>query len=513
MVLCPTMMYWWSLTLTRDLSAHLFAFTGLYQLIPRREQPLGLRRAIVAGLAIGFAGSIRNDAVLYLLPATLLVVAGWWRERPAMRAVVKLAGGAAAGLVLGLLPTLSYNTITTGNPFRPTQGMEIQSFLPGTTPPPVTFGAPRIGYAPPAPAPQGRTRTRSGLWKGGTYMQVQGGGLRIENFWRTAPAEWHFIYVSYGWVLLGLAGLGAIVALVRHPILFLFAVPYTVMAFLFYSCWASPDRRYIIGLYTMVPLLIMEGVFGSVDLVRLVADRRGEEAAKIVAVGLTIVGLALAFAPIAMPPPTQDASYLSKGVLPMLTMVLPLAMALGAAAAAVAPSQPVTQVLAPALALVLAGYGIARAEETRGRRAPFQRPQVILARETMRRTLEPRSVVITSEEMGRPAENIEHWGGFPSFYMTDLDRWRIKPSEAALAFISARMRPYLLIDEEVPERARVLAELASQGFVADRVLEIPSSRNMQYFVASPGGRAQNTELFRISNPAWEKLLEETGAKP
>ena len=47
--LCPTRMYWWSLTLTRDLSAHFFALIGLYQLIPREEAPLTPRRAIVAG--------------------------------------------------------------------------------------------------------------------------------------------------------------------------------------------------------------------------------------------------------------------------------------------------------------------------------------------------------------------------------------------------------------------------------------------------------------------------------
>jgi len=509
--LCPTMMYWWSLTLTRDLSAHLFAFTGLYQLIPR-DQPLTLRRAVVAGVAIGFAGSIRNDAVLYLLPATLLAGAGWLRERPATRHMAKLAGGAVAGLALGLLPTLSYNAITTGNPFRPTQGMEIETFLPGSAPPPITFGKPRVGFPSQAYA-QGRARTQSGLWKGGTTSQVQGGGLRLENFPRTAPAEWLFIFSGYGWVLIGLAAFGAIVALVRRPVIFLFAAPYAVTAFLFYSCWASPDRRYIIGLFSMVPFLITEGVFGSVDLVRLIAERRGETVAKAIAVVVAIAGLVLAFAPIAMPSPTQDASFLSKGVLPVLTILLPLAMALGTMAAAVAPSQPVTRVLAPALALVLIGYGVARADATRAQRAPFQRPQVTLARETMRRTLEPRAVVITSEEMGRPAENIEHYGGFPALYLTDLDRWKIKASEASLAFISAGVRPYLLVDRDVPERGRVLADLAAKGYVAERVLEIPAARNMEYFVASPGRRSVNSELFRISHPTWEELMRTTGAKP
>ena len=494
--LCPTMMYWWSLTLTRDLSAHLFAFTGLYQLIPRVGQPLTLRRAVVAGLALGFAASIRNDAILYLLPATLLAGADWFRNRPEGRAIVKLAGAAAAGLLLGLLPTLSYNAMTSGNPFRPTQGMEIEKFLPGTPQP--TWGSQRVGYP--------------SLWKGGVTQQVQGGGLRLENFRQTAPHEWFLVFSAYGWVLLGLAALGAIVALVRRPMIFLFTVPYAVSAFLLYSCWSRPDRRYIIGLFCMVPFLITEGVLGSADLIRLIARRRGDSIARPIALVLGVLGLAVAFLPIPMPTPTPDASYLSKGVLPVLTTLLPLATALAAMAAATAPSQRVTHVLAPALALVLAGYGVARANATRAMRAPFQRPQVVLARETMRRTLEPRSVVITSEDMGRPAENIEYHGGFPSFYLTDLERWKIKASRASLAFISAGMRPYLLIDKGVPERARVLADLAEGGFVAERVLEVPPARNMEYFVAAPTRREVSSELFRISHPAQEQLLQEIESK-
>lgn len=496
--LCPTMMYWWSLTLTRDLSAHFFAFIGLYQLIPRPGQPLTLRRAVVAGLALGFAGSIRNDAVLYLLPASLLAGMGWLRERPATKHAAQLAGAAAAGLVLGLLPTLAYNAMTTGNPLRPTQGMEIEQFLSERQPAP-TFG----GKGPAYPS----------LWKGGTVTQVQGGGLRLENFRRTAPAEWSYIFAGYGWVLIGLAGLGALVALVRRPALFLFAVPYLVSAFLFYSCWSRPDRRYIIGLFSIVPFLITEGVFGSLDLLGTMTKRRGESVGRAIAGVVAVVALVLVVAPIPMPPLTGDATYLSKGALPVLTTLLPLALGLGAVVVAVAPAQPVTQVLAPALALVLAGYGIARADATRAQRAPFQRPQVVLARETMRLTLEPRSFVITSEDMGRPAENIEQWGGFPAFYLTDLDRWKISPSEASLSFISAGVRPYLLVDREVPQRGRALADLAKNGFKADLVLEIPAAKNMEYFIATPTRRNVNSELFRISHPEWERLLRETGIRP
>jgi 4-amino-4-deoxy-L-arabinose transferase-like glycosyltransferase len=497
--ICPTRMYWWSLTLTRDLSAHLFAFVGLYQLIPRDEAPLTWRRAIVAGLALGFAASIRNDAVLYLLPAALLAGVAWRRERPPVRRAGLLLAGAMAALLLGLMPTLAFNAITTGNPLRPTQGMEVEHFFTGAAEE-ATMGAPRVGYP-------------SGMWRGTTTSQVSGGGLRLENFPRTAPREWQLIQEAYGPVLIGLAGLGVLAALVVRPLLVLFTIPYAVAAFLFYSCWFRYDPRYIIGVFIMLPLLIVEGVVGSVELLHRIAERRGEGAARPAAAALALAGLLVAIAPIPPPPLTADAAYLAKNVPPVLMRVLPLATAIGAAAIAVVPSAPVASVLAPTLAIVLAGFGVVRADATRAMRAPFQRPQATIARETLQRTLERRSVVITSEDIGRPAENIEYYGGFPAFYLTDLDRWKIKPSQAALAFISAGVRPYLLIDRplnsrEAEERRRIFADLTEHGFTADRLLEIPPGKKMQYFVAAPMPREVSTELFRVSHPKWEEYLHD-----
>jgi hypothetical protein len=506
--LCPSRMYWWSLTLTRDLSAHFFAFIGLYQLIPRDGAPFDRRRALVAGLAIGFAASIRNDAVLYLLPATLLAAVAWRRERPTRHRAGVLLAVATAGLLIGMTPTLAYNAITTGNPLRATQGMEVEKFLTNAADE-MKWGTPRIGYPPQAPG----ARPPSGLWRGTAYMQVSGGGLRLENFWRTAPNEWRLIQEAYGPVLIGLAALGAVAALVVRPVLFLFTVPYAVTAFLFYSCWNRADHRYIIGAFIMISLLIVEGVIGSVETVRLVAERRGEGVARPIAAVLALVAVLVAIAPIPLPPPSIDASFLSKNVLPVLVRVLPAALAIGAGAAAVTPAAPVVSVLAPTLALVLTVFGIVRADATRPIRAPFQKTQATIARETLRRTLEPRSIVITSEDIGRPAENIEYYGGFPAFYLTDLERWRIKPSQASQAFISAGVRPYLLVDQptnayEAEERRRFFADLAEHGFVADRLLEIPPEKKMQYFVASPRPRPGAAELFRISQPKLEALLRD-----
>jgi hypothetical protein len=497
--LCPTRMYWWSLTLTRDLSAHFFAFIGLYQLLPRESQPMTARRVVVAGLALGFAASIRNDAVLYLLPAAVLGVVAWRRERPPGRRVAGLVAGATAALLLGLLPTLGFNAITTGNPFRATQGMEVERFFSNAAEE-VQWGAPRVAYPP-------------GMWRGTAYAQVSGGGLRLENFPRTVRGEWKLVQDAYGPVLLGLAALGVVVGLVLRPVLVLFTVPYVVVSFLFYSCWFRPDPRYIIGAFTMIPLLIVEGVVGSVELVRVIAERRGDAVARPIAAVLAVVGVLVAIAPIPPPSPTIDQAFLSKNVLPLLMWVLPLVTAIGAGAAALLPSAPVTSALAPALAVGLAVLGVVRADATQAMRAPFQRPQATLARETLQRTLERRSVVITSEDIGRPAENIEYYGGFPSFYLTDLERWKIKPSQAALAFISAGMRPYLLVDRptnqrEAQERGRIFADLTEHGFSADRLVEIPPGKKMQYFVAAPVPRDVPAELFRIAHPQWEAYLRD-----
>jgi hypothetical protein len=451
---------------------------------------MGPWRTLAAGTALGFAGSIRNDAgIMYLVPATLLAAAWWIRERPRGQRTLAVTGAAVAGLVLGLLPTLSYNALTMGNPLLPTQGMEVRDFLPATTPEATTSG-PRVAYP--------------SLWKGGTVSQVQGGGLRLANFPRTAPLQWNFIRNAYGWTLLGIAALGIVTSLLFRPRLFLLAVPYSVAAFLLYSCWSRPDQRYIIGIYTMIPFLVTEGTFGVVDFVRAAARRRGEAVARPIAIGIAVVAVLVAMAPIPLPPPIADV--LSKDVLATLARAFPIAIAVGALAAATWPRERITRYLAPAFAVPLVLFAMQRADAAHGMRAPFQGPQARAARENLRRLLEAKSVVITSEDMGRPAENIEYYGGVPALYITDLDRWRLKASQVSLSFITGRVRPYLLVDPGVPERARVLADLAANGFLAEKVATIPPARNLEHFVAAPVRREVSSELFRISHPALEAKM-------
>jgi hypothetical protein len=131
------------------------------------------------------------------------------------------------------------------------------------------------------------------------------------------------------------------------------------------------------------------------------------------------------------------------------------------------------------------------------RKAPFQHPQVEQARRTFSAAVGPAAVVITSEDLGRPAENIEWWAGVPAVYLTDLERWRISAARASAAYLASGRQPYLLIGDPEPGASELIADLSSD-FRVDRVVTIPSSRKMEYFVASPRASSGAVQLYRIT---------------
>ena len=100
---------------------------------------------------------------------------------------------------------------------------------------------------------------------------------------RTRPAaERPYRAVGYPW-LPALYVAGAALLLVV-----LAAVPYIVAALVFFGFWSKPDWRYLVGVFVFVPMLIVEGVFGSLDLVRAFGRRR-RDVAQLVAI--TIGGI------------------------------------------------------------------------------------------------------------------------------------------------------------------------------------------------------------------------------
>src|SRR5207302_2028872 len=189
----------------------------------------------------------------------------WLRAGRRWDRALSTLSAAAIGLLIGLAPLLAYNWMTSGNPFRPTQAMEVERFFQSSAPAP-TAPAPqpdktRIGYPPPG-------------WHGGTIEAVQGGGLRLSNLRTTLPGNVAILRGAYGNVMLAIAIWGAVVALVRRRTLFVLAVSYVLIGLVFFSFWSRPDNRYLSGVFCMLPLLIVEGTLGTLDVVRLLARRR-----------------------------------------------------------------------------------------------------------------------------------------------------------------------------------------------------------------------------------------------
>jgi hypothetical protein len=491
-VLCPTGIHLWSLTLVRDLPTHLVALTGLTLLVSGRRRGLDARRIAAAGLALGYAGSIRPDAVLYLAPAALMTAGRWWRERPGSQAVVLRAGAGVLAVALGLAPFFAYNRIATGSMFRPTQGMEIENFWTTAS----AAGSPEP--AVPAGPVLARVGFPSGAWYGGTGSAIQGGGLRLANLPVILPLNLGILRGAYGDLLLGIAIWGAVLALFQRRLLFLGPVVYCLLAIPFYSCWSRPDPRYLSGVHVFMPMLIVEGVLGTLDLVRRLAAGRATVAQGVAATAAALLaGGAWAFhaAPV-------------QGALPVLFLLVPGVAAAAALAAAFRPRMEIASVAAPVLALALVTVSCVRTAQSLDARATFQRPAMVRARATFAQAVEPEAVVITTEDVGRPGENIDYYSRVAhALYLTDLERWHLTIGEAAELLARDGIHPYLLIPSIQPGHDRILHDL-QRPFTVELAADIPASKAIDYFVAArfyPQGI--HMELYRLHwRGLWWPLL-------
>lgn len=513
--LFPTMIHLWGLTLTRDLSAHVAAFTGLLLLNPAGGTPLAGWRTLAGGLALGFAVTIRPDAVLYVLPASAMMAVRWWREGRRLPMLARAAAVGALGVTIGLGPFMAYNAAAVGNPFVPTQGMELP-LLPSLPPPPeapkrgmpgqkpaAAAPAPTLAAAetPPATEETPRVGYPSRGWRGGSFEQVQGGGLRIKHLETTLPGNWKILVRAFTAPILILALLGAATALIFRPAFAVAAITYCIVGFLFFSCWPRPDHRYLVGLFIFLPMLIVEGLCGTLDLLRLLQRRgRPDLAHGLAGVGALLLALG------------AWVSYAAGGQVPLQTLA-PMIQVLGAIAFATAfalPGRRVVQILAPVLMLALVFLKVQRVQADEGRRAPFQKPQVLSARANMERLLEPNAVVITSESVGRPAENVEWYGGRGwALYLTDLDRWRLTPAKVARPLIMNGFRPYLFLRPNEPKKDEMLEALRKVATV-EKVADLTPEQAMSHFVAAPFHRGVRMELWRVSMPNFEERMREFG---
>ena len=478
LVLLPTMLHLWGLTLTRDVSAHIAAFGALFLLLPSGARRLGARRVATAALLLGGAVSIRPDEVLYLLPAGVLATSRWRTERTRPGAAARALAAGAVAFVVGCAPLFAYDWLVTGNPLVLTQAMELDGFAgdaPAAVPPAETDGG-RLGY----PSP---------VWHGGTILQVNGGGLSLRHLPRTFVGHLEFLRDAYGPAFLVAAVVGAVVALALRPLVFFVVVPYVLAALLFYGCWAQPDTRYLIGVHLFGVVLITEGLFGPLELVRRLARR--SRLARGVATVSALGALVAAAAARDYVPPGESA-------LGLLSWLLPAFVGVGALAAALAPKRRVAGVVVPVAALVVSALGLWRATAALGRRAAFQQPEMLAARDTLRAAVEPGAVVITTEDVGRPAENIEAYSGVAhALYLTDLERWRVSHAAAAARLLAAGMPVYVLMPADVRSSTTLLTGLQRVLDVA-LVRDIPREDAMRFFVSGPASEGIRMYLHRVT---------------
>lgn len=493
LLLLPTFTHLWALTITRDLAAHLFAWIGFWCVLPGANRTLTVRRVGLAGIAIGFCSSIRPDDIMYALPAFLLAVS-WWRQHHTPAATVRASLAAGAGMiVVGLLPFFIGNWAATGNPFWPTQGMELNML---TQP----IGASNSADAPAGPAPvpgEQKVGYPSPGWHGGFATQVQGGGLRLANLPKTLPGLFALLNRGYSAAFMGLAVWGLVLATVQRPLLILGAVPYAVTALLLYGCWSRPDTRYVLGVHYLMPLMITEGLFGIFDLRKLFPDAAGSSRTAWAVVALVAAMILLVLAAV-----TPTPIGFEKTPLPILMrwIVLP-GVALGLLCAAMWPAQRFDVWVACVLAVVLAGYVSKQSAEVTGtpRNAGFQRPQMERARATLQSKLPPNSVILTTEDIGRPMENIQYYSGVAqSIYWTDIMRWRLPVQVIAREFAKSGMQLYWMMPSaDAQSIQRTLAFMSGYSQI-DKVMEIPPDKAMDWFVAAAFHRGLKLDLYKVS---------------
>ena len=470
--LCPTGVSLWALTPTRDLSAHLCGLLGLTALAGAGS--LTAWTLFAASLALGFAATIRPDAVLYLLPAAVL--AGWrWRHGAAHASLARLGGAAAIGLLLGFTPSFVYYGIVTGNPLRPPQAVELKEF----------FGPARLDSLKEQPA-EGRIGYPPKAWRGTDLEPLSGEGMKLAYLPTTLPGNWMKIRRLYGDMLVVLAVVGLGAAAVLRPALALALGLYITTALIFYSFWGRSYGRYLVSIWLLAPVLMMNGVLGGAELVRRLWARGARDAARWVGIGGVVFVLGCY---LALGPPADDTLRLG------VTRLLVIATVLGLGAAAVWPEQPIEKIAAVALALALVFFGTTWLAEP-GPRAPVQRSEILRATEVARRTFKPRAVLITSEDVGRPAENYEYYTDVHALYLTDLARWGLSVEEAVFYFLIAEQEPYLLLPRNLPERDRILARLRGL-FHLEAVAEIPPERSHDYFVSSGFHGGVPLELWHV----------------
>jgi hypothetical protein len=160
--------------------------------------------------------------------------------------------------------------------------------------------------------------------------------------------------------------------------------------------------------------------------------------------------------------------------------------------------QRLARIVAPGLACLLVVLACASSVRGAPTRARFQGPEMRRARATFAQLVQPGAVVITSEDIGRPAENIDYYSGVArALYLTDLARWHLSVADAAALLIRGGFTPYLFVPIGHPGRADLVRELETR-FHVELAADIPPERAMDHFVAAAFHRGLRMHLYRLS---------------
>ena len=410
LLVIPTDVHYWGITVARDLPAHLLALGALAAASSGR---FGL-----AGLALGLACSVRPDAVLYSLSlgAVALVV------RPAPRSLVR----GSVAFVAGIVPLLAYNTITQGSPLAFTQGMEFRQLMGAA---PGRAVASTVGDAP----------------------LVAGGGFRLRNLPRVLPQNLRYLAAAFGPFLVPAVGV-LLRELRRRTVAGAALAPYLGGSILFYSCWGHGDARYLMG---AALLLLVLTAIGTTAWCAAVADRSRRAGTRMALLALTLA--VVMAAPRVFPgQPQRRPLELAVGAGTLVVGAAALVPPLGSTAGAIAPF---------VAALAFAGVGLARIATGSGTRDPFQEPQVGRARASLEALVPAGAVVITSPALGRPAENVTHYTHAAAYYEGEVTMSGTTLAAATRTLLESGRRVYLLLpaDGRAPLASDRLTEVARLG--------------------------------------------------
>ncbi len=362
MLVIPVEVHYWGITIARDLPAHLLALMALLA----AQSAASVR----AGLLLGFAATIRPDAVLWSLPAAI----AFPRDSRDVRAVA--LGSMAFGI--GLLPLFAYNTVTQGHPLAFTQGSEFRGALESAV------GMPSL------------------LLAGATF--VSGGAFRLVHFPATFPVHVRYLVASFGGFLWLAIGMFLVPTVRRLPIARALA-SYVVIGLLFYSCWSHGDPRYLVG----VSLSLI--VLASGALVRMadwLADTNVSVYRRLL--GLLVVGGVLAFGAVLPRDPARGLTTLERASAVSL-VVASVTTVVGARA--LAPVVP---------ALAFAAFGALRIVASGAPGEGFRAPDVARARTAIEAMVPRGALVLTSPALGRPAENWTYYTHADAHYLGELAR-------------------------------------------------------------------------------------------